>query len=81
MYSFGLPNPMAPVLSLLVHCWVPISVVENNTVSSCKVDANTTTPGGGNKAENSFVQVESVNQFLPIFGFYGTIKSNVDIAM
>lgn len=35
MNSFGLTNSMTSILSLFVHGWIPISIVKNDTISSC----------------------------------------------
>ena len=69
MDGFGLPNSMTPILSLFVHCRVPVCVVENNTIRSSKIDTDSTAPCGRNKTENSLVQVKSVHQFLSVFSF------------
>ena len=58
---------MAPILSLLVHSRVPISVIEDNAVGACQVDADTATSGGGDEAEDLLVQVEPVYEALPHF--------------
>ena len=44
MYSLGLTNAMTSILGLFVHGWVPISVIEDDTVSSCQVDSYASTP-------------------------------------
>jgi hypothetical protein len=43
--GLGLTNSMRSVLSLFVHRWVPIGVVENHTVSTSQIDADTPTSG------------------------------------
>lgn len=42
----GLANPMASILSLLVHRWVPVGIVKDDTVRAGQVDADATAPGG-----------------------------------
>jgi hypothetical protein len=32
MNSFCLSNSVASILSLLVHCWIPVSIIKNNAV-------------------------------------------------
>ena len=61
MHCFGLPDSMATVLSLLVHCWVPVCVIKDNTICTSKVDSHTTASGGGDEAEDPFVEVESID--------------------
>jgi len=34
VYSFGLTNSVASILSLLVHCWIPICIIKYHTVCS-----------------------------------------------
>jgi hypothetical protein len=72
---------MAPVLSLLVHGWVPVGVVEDHTVRTRKVDAHTTTTGGGDEAEDTLVQVETIYQLLTVLCFDRTVKTNINVAV
>ena len=37
----GLPNPVTPILGLRVHGWVPIAVVENDSVRPRQIDPHT----------------------------------------
>ena len=39
-----LTNPVAASLSLEVILWIPVRVVDNDSISSCEVDAKTTGP-------------------------------------
>lgn len=61
MDCFSLANPMASILSLLVHGWVPIGIVENDAVRACQVNANATASSGRYEAEDLLVQVELVD--------------------
>ena len=61
---FGLADTMGTILSLLVHRWVPVRVVEDHAVGSCQVDADAATAGRGNEAEDFRVKVKAVNHFL-----------------
>ena len=72
---------MAPILGLLVHSRVPISVIEDNAVGACQVDADTATSGGGDEAEDLLVQVEPVYEALPHFHLDWTVESHVGVAV
>jgi len=52
MHGFCLADAMAPILRLLIHARIPVSIIENDAISARQVDANTTTAGRGDKAEN-----------------------------
>ena len=71
--SLRLANPMRPILSLLVHRWVPVRVVEYHTVCSCQVDADTSAARRGNEAEDLRIQIEPVNHFLAGLNSHGAI--------
>ena len=36
----GLSNPVTPILGLRIHRWVPIAVVENDSVSPSQIDSH-----------------------------------------
>lgn len=72
---------MASVLSLLVHAWVPVGVVEDDTVSSCKVDSDSSTSSGRDKAEDLLVVIEPIHKFLSILNFHWAIKSDIYVAV
>lgn len=67
MDSLGLTDSVGAVLSLLVHCWVPISVEEDHTVRTSQIDSNATATRAADEAKKLWRQVESVNHFLTIF--------------
>ena len=73
----GLANTMAPVLGLLVHGGVPISVVENNIAGPSQIETDTAWPGAGNKAQDPGVVVESLDDGLPEFGLGAAIEADV----
>lgn len=66
MHGLRLSNSMTPVLCLLVHRWVPVGIVEYHAVSTRQVDANATAPGRRDEAEDLLIQVEPVDELLPL---------------
>jgi hypothetical protein len=72
---------MRSILSLFVHCRIPISVKENNTISTCQINSNATTSCTTYKAKNLWGQIKSVDHLLARFHFNWTVKSNVCVAM
>ena len=81
MYSLGLANAMTSILCLLVHGWVPVSIVKDDTVSSRQVDSYTTTPRRGDKAENLRIEVKLIDHFLPSFHLDRSIQSHICVSM
>jgi len=43
-YLIGLTNAMSSGESLDVIVWIPVRVIDNNCVSSCQVDTETSSP-------------------------------------
>ena len=43
VHSLSLTDPVRSVLSLFVHRWIPIGVVENYTISTSQVDTDSST--------------------------------------
>ena len=67
MHGLSLTDTMAPILGLFIHGWVPISVIEDDTVCTRQVDTNTSTARGGDETEDFFVQVKLINKSLSHF--------------
>ena len=40
-YVSGLANSMASILSLLVHGWIPVSIIENDITGTCQIQSDT----------------------------------------
>lgn len=59
-----LSNSMAPVLSLGIHGWVPITVIEHYCICSSQVNTYTSTAGGQDEAEYATVCIEALHQSL-----------------
>ncbi len=59
-----LSNSVAPVLSLGIHGWVPITVIEHHCISPSQVNTNTSTAGGQDEAEYATICIESLHQSL-----------------
>ena len=64
MHIPSLPDAVTSILRLSVHGWVPVAVVENNSVGTREIDANTTRPRGQDETEDALVGVESIHQCL-----------------
>ena len=81
MDSLCLADTVRSILSLLVHRWVPICVVENDTVSSGQIDTDATTPGWWDEAKDLGVEIETINHLLPCFDTNWAIQTNIGVAM
>ena len=60
MHRLSLPNPVAPILRLLVHGWVPVGVIKDDRVCTRQVDADAAAPRAADEAEDALVVVEPV---------------------
>jgi hypothetical protein len=81
MHRFGLADAMAAVLGLLVHCGVPIRVVEDHTVCTCEVYTNATATCRGDETKDLLVEVELIHEPLSHLGLYAAIQAYISIAM
>ena len=81
MYSLRLANSVWSVLSLFIHCWIPIRIIENDAVCPCEIDTNSTAPCRWNKAEELRWEVKSVNHLLSLFYFDTAVESDIWIAV
>ena len=43
MNSFSLSDSVASILGLLVHRWIPVSVIKNNAVCPCQINTHSST--------------------------------------
>ena len=64
-----LTDSMASILSLLVHCRIPISIIEDYAVCSSEIDTDSSTSSGRYEAEDLLVEVELVNKTLSHLNF------------
>lgn len=69
----GLPNTMASILSLLVHGWVPVSVIEDNIAGSSQVESNTTRSGTRDETKDPGIVIEALDYRLAQLGLGATI--------
>lgn len=72
---------MTPVLRLQIHRWVPISIVENNRISSCQIDADPATTRGRYKAQHFRIAVELIDYSLSLGHLNTPIQSHVGEVM
>ena len=68
---------MASVLSLFVHGWVPIGIIEYNIAGACKVKSYSSWSCAANKAEHSGIVVKSFYDCLSEFCFCVAIESDI----
>lgn len=61
-----LSNAMAAVLSLSVHRWIPVRVIEDDGVCSGQVDAETAGPRRQDETEYPLVCIEPFHQYLAL---------------
>lgn len=62
-------------LGLLVHGWVPVGVIENDSICPSQVDAYSSTSGAQNEEKNFGGGVELLHEDLPLFWLSGPIQS------
>ena len=55
---------MTPVLCLCIHGRIPITVVEDNSVSSSEIDTNTTTTCRQDEDEDARIGIETLHKHL-----------------
>jgi hypothetical protein len=72
-----LPNPVTPVLGLLVVVGVEVEVMEDDCVGGCQVDAKSSGLGGEDEDEDAVVGVVLVNQNLTFLYWGGPVQSEV----
>ena len=63
---FSLSNSMATILGLFIHGWIPVSIIEDDAVSTCKIDSNTSTSSGRNETKDLLVKVKPIHKLLSI---------------
>jgi len=73
----SLANTMAAVLSLCIHCRIPVRVIEDDGVSASQVDSNTPGPSRQDEAEYPLIGVEPFHQYLPLLHL-NMLTRNVD---
>lgn len=68
---------MAAVLSLLVHGWIPVSVIEDDVASPCQIKTNASRTSTTYKAQHSRVVVKSFHNSLSQLSLGVPVKPNV----
>ena len=61
MYIPCLSYSMAPILSLCIHCRIPITVIEYHGISTSQVDTNSPRSGTEYHTEYPTVRIESLH--------------------
>lgn len=59
-----LTNTMTPILSLFIHCRIPVCIIEDDIAGTSQIETDATTACGGDEAEYTWIVVESLNQLL-----------------
>ncbi len=77
----GLADTVTSVLALLVHCWIPVLIVEDDGISTSKIDTETTGPRGEDKAEDPIVVVEPVREYLALLNLCRAVETEVLVPM
>ena len=75
MHIAGLADTMTAVLALLVHCRVPVEVVEDDSVGTCEVDSEAARARGEDEAEDTVIGVEAVGEDLSLLDFGSAVKT------
>ena len=60
----SLTYSMAAILCLCIHCRIPVRIIEYHSVSTCEIYTQSSTSSGQDKAEYSFIMIESIHQYL-----------------
>jgi hypothetical protein len=68
---------MTSILSLLVHSWIPVSVIEDDVAGSCKVETDSSWTRTADETQYSWIIVESFNDGLSQLCFSVAIQSHV----
>ena len=76
-YVSRLSYSVAPILSLFVHGWVPVSLIENDIAGSSEIEANASGPCAANEAQYPRIVVESFDDSLPHFCLGVAIKPDI----
>ena len=64
MYIPGLTNPVAAILRLRVHGWVPVAVVEDDGICTSQIDAYPARPSRQDHSEHTPIRIEPIHQRL-----------------
>lgn len=81
MHVSRLPDAVTPVLSLRVHGWVPVRVVEDDGIGSSQVHAQTTAARREDEAEDTIVAVEALHQRLAALDRGRSVQTQVGVAV
>ena len=74
-----LTQPVSPVHGLLVHCRVPVTVVENDSVGRCQIDAETSCPGAEKKDKNVLPLLEVSHHVSPLVYLAAAVQPDVAV--
>lgn len=59
-----LANTVTPVLCLSIHCWIPVTVIKYDCISTSEIYSKATTACGQDEAEDSWICIETLHQDL-----------------
>jgi hypothetical protein len=72
---------MCSILSLGIHCGIPIRVVENDRIGTRKIDTKTTTSCGENEDKKFRIVVETFHKMLTLLDFGRSVQTNVRVTV
>lgn len=76
-----LTDAVTPILSLGIHCRIPVAVVEYHSISSSQVHPYTTRPCRKDETKDSPIGVEPVHEELSLFDTRCAVQAEVAVAM
>jgi hypothetical protein len=65
----SLPNTMTPILSLGIHGWIPVRIIEYDRISPRQVDSNPTRPRREDKDKDPPIRIEPFHEELTLVNF------------
>ncbi len=69
-----LTNPVTTVLCLCIHGWIPVRVVEDDSISPGQIHPQTTRARGENETEYTIITIEALQQHLQGWVEYSQLR-------
>ena len=70
-----LTDSVGSICALFVHGWVPVEVVEDDSVGTCEVDSEAARARGEDEAEDTVIVVEAVSEDLSLLDFGSAVET------
>ncbi|RNA24825.1 hypothetical protein BpHYR1_027376 [Brachionus plicatilis] len=77
----GLTDPVTPVLSLCVHCRIPVRVIEHDCVSARQINAHAARSRAQYETKYPAVRIEAFHEHLTLFDGRGAVQPQVLVAV